>query len=32
MQYHDVPYTNILKGSQSDAKLKYLNVKDYFKK
>ena len=25
-------YTNILKSSLSDAKLKYFNVKDYFEK
>lgn len=31
MMYTDKPYTNILKGSLSDAKLKYLNIRDYFK-
>jgi hypothetical protein len=30
MIYTDKPYTNILKGSHSDAKLKYFNIRDYF--
>jgi hypothetical protein len=32
MIYTDKPYTNILKGSLSDAKLKYFNIRDYFTK
>ncbi len=32
MFYTDKPYTNILKGSITDAKLKYFNMKDYFHK
>jgi hypothetical protein len=32
MIYTDKPYTNILKGSLSDAKLKYFNIRDYFQK
>jgi hypothetical protein len=32
MVYTDKPYTNILKGSITDAKLKYFNMKDYFHK
>ena len=31
MIYSDKPYTNILKSNVSDAKLKYFNMKDYFK-
>lgn len=30
MLYTEKPYTNILKGSLSDAKLKYLNIRNYF--
>ena len=32
MIYTNKPYTNILKGSVTDAKLKYFNMKDYFHK
>ena len=32
MIYTDKPYTNILKGSLSDAKLRYFNIRDYFQK
>lgn len=32
MIYTNKPYTNILKGSVTDAKLKYFNMKDYFDK
>lgn len=32
MTYTEKPHTNILKGSLSDAKLKYFSTKDYFKK
>ena len=31
LRYIDQKYTNILKGSLTDAKLKYFNAKDYFK-
>ena len=30
MRYLNRPYTNILKESKTDAKLKYFNVKEYF--
>lgn len=30
MTYSDKPYTNILKGTVSDAKLKYLDIRNYF--
>lgn len=30
MSYNGKPYTNILKNTNSDAKLKYLNIKDFF--
>ena len=30
MAFTNKSYTNILKGSLSDAKLKYFNVKNYF--
>ena len=30
MMYLNRPYTNILKESKTDAKLKYFNVKNYF--
>ena len=32
MVYTEKQYTNVLNNSLSDAKLKYFNVKKYFKK
>ncbi len=32
MLFTERPYTNVLKGSPSDAKLNYFNILDYFKK
>ena len=32
IEHTSKPYTNIVKATKTDAKLKYFNVKDYFKK
>ena len=32
IEHSSRPYTNIVKATKTDAKLKYFNVKDYFKK